>query len=118
MTYPYGAHLAQVEVDLETIGVEIRSYFIAYEVGQAVSSMLAARGKPTRAAQALGDALLEEFHYDDSGQPLAATFIDYTEPTTAEVPDVDTLICEDAPSPDNPLGLKGAGGGPSDVEKL
>ncbi len=43
--------------------------------------------------------------------PLAATFIDYMEPAAAEVPYVETLICEDAPSPDNPLGLKGAGEG-------
>ena len=55
--------------------------------------------------------MLEEFRYDDSGQPLAATFIDYMEPTAAEVPRVETLVCEDAPSPDNPLGLKGAGEG-------
>ena len=63
------------------------------------------------AAQGIGGALFEEFRYDGSGQPLAATFIDYLEPTAAEVPRVETLICEDAPSPDNPLGVKGAGEG-------
>ncbi len=55
--------------------------------------------------------MLEEFRYDESGQPLATTFIDYLEPTAREVPRVETLICEDAPSPDNPLGVKGAGEG-------
>jgi aerobic carbon-monoxide dehydrogenase large subunit len=111
MTYPYGIHLAQVEVDPETGGVEIRRYFVAYEVGRAVNPTLVEGQLIGGAAQGLGGALLEEFRYDDSGQPLAATFIDYMEPTAAEVPRVETLICEDAPSPDNPLGLKGAGEG-------
>lgn len=111
MTYPYGVHLTQVEVDSETGGVEIRRYFVAYEVGRAVNPTLVEGQLVGGAAQGLGGALLEEFRYDDSGQPLAATFIDYMEPTAAEVPRVETLVCEDAPSPDNPLGLKGAGEG-------
>ncbi|MDP8926313.1 MAG: xanthine dehydrogenase family protein molybdopterin-binding subunit [Actinomycetota bacterium] len=112
MTYPYGVHLAQVEVDPETGGVEILRYFVAYEVGRAVNPTLVEGQLVGGAAQGLGGALLEEFRYDDAGQPLAATFIDYMEPTASEVPRrVETLICEDAPSPDNPLGLKGAGEG-------
>jgi carbon-monoxide dehydrogenase large subunit/6-hydroxypseudooxynicotine dehydrogenase subunit gamma len=111
MTYPYGVHLAQVEVDPETGGVKIRRYFVAYEVGRAVNPTLVEGQLIGGAAQGIGGALLEEFRYDASGQPLASTFIDYLEPTAAEVPRVGTLICEDAPSPDNPLGVKGAGEG-------
>jgi aerobic carbon-monoxide dehydrogenase large subunit len=111
MTYPYGVHLAQVELDPETGGVEIRRYFVAYEVGRAVNPTLVEGQLIGGAAQGIGGALLEEFRYDASGQPLASTFIDYLEPTAAEVPRVGTLICEDAPSPDNPLGVKGAGEG-------
>jgi aerobic carbon-monoxide dehydrogenase large subunit len=111
MTYPYGVHLAQVEIDPETGGVEVRRYFIAYEVGRAVNPTLVEGQLIGGAAQGIGGALFEEFRYDDSGQPLAATFVDYLEPTAAEVPRVETLVCEDAPSPDNPLGLKGAGEG-------
>lgn len=111
MTYPYGVHLAQVEVDPETGGVEIKRYFIAYEVGRAINPTLVKGQLVGGAAQGLGGALFEDFRYDDSGQPLAANFIDYLEPTAAEVPRVETLICEDAPSPDNPLGAKGAGEG-------
>ena len=112
MTYPYGIHLAQVEVDGETGGVEVLRYFIAYEVGRAVNPTLVEGQLIGGAAQGLGGALLEEFRYDESGQPLAATFIDYLEPTAAELPwQVETFVCEDAPSPDNPLGLKGAGEG-------
>jgi aerobic carbon-monoxide dehydrogenase large subunit len=111
MTYPYGVHLAQVEVDPETGGVEIRRYFVAYEVGRAINPTLVEGQLVGGAAQGIGGALLEEFAYDASGQPLASTFIDYLEPTAAEVPRVGTLVCEDAPSPDNPLGVKGAGEG-------
>ena len=111
MTYPYGVHLAQVEVDPETGGVRIARYFVAYEVGRAVNPTLVEGQLVGGAAQGIGGALLEEFRYDASGQPLASTFIDYLEPTAAEVPRVGTLICEDAPSPDNPLGVKGAGEG-------
>jgi aerobic carbon-monoxide dehydrogenase large subunit len=111
MTYPYGVHLAQIEIDPETGGVAIRRYFVAYEVGRAVNPTLVEGQLIGGAAQGLGGALLEEFRYDDSGQPLTATFIDYMEPTAAEIPRIRTLVCEDAPSPDNPLGLKGAGEG-------
>ena len=111
MTYPYGVHLAQVEIDPGTGGVEVRRYFVAYEVGRAVNPTLVEGQLVGGVAQGLGGALLEEFRYDESGQPLATTFIDYLEPTAREVPRIETLICEDAPSPDNPLGVKGAGEG-------
>lgn len=111
MTYPYGVHLAQVEIDPGTGGVDVRRYFVAYEIGRAVNPALVEGQLVGGVAQGLGGALLEEFRYDESGQPLATTFIDYVEPTAMEVPRVETLICEDAPSPDNPLGAKGAGEG-------
>ncbi len=62
-------------------------------------------------AQGVGGALLEEFRYDENGEPLSVTFADYLMPTAREVPDVSILVSEDAPSPLNPLGLKGAGEG-------
>jgi carbon-monoxide dehydrogenase large subunit/6-hydroxypseudooxynicotine dehydrogenase subunit gamma len=62
-------------------------------------------------AQGLGGALFEEFAYDERGEPMATTFADYLMPTAKEVPAVDVLIAEDAPSPRNPLGIKGAGEG-------
>jgi carbon-monoxide dehydrogenase large subunit/6-hydroxypseudooxynicotine dehydrogenase subunit gamma len=63
------------------------------------------------AAQGVGGALLEEFQYDESGQPLVTSFMDYLMPTAAETPLVEVLLSEDAPSPLNPLGVKGAGEG-------
>jgi len=60
-------------------------------------------------AQGIGGALYEKFLYDEFGQPLAGTFADYMMPTAREVPPVEVLITEDAPSPLNPPGVKGAG---------
>ena len=60
-------------------------------------------------AQGLGGALAEEFAYDAEGQPLSVTFADYLMPTACETPRVEVLLLEDAPSPLNALGLKGAG---------
>src|SRR5258708_32541072 len=62
-------------------------------------------------AQGLGGALSEEFRYDERGEPLSVTFADYLVPTLRDVPAVDVLLTQDAPSPRNPLGLKGAGEG-------
>jgi carbon-monoxide dehydrogenase large subunit/6-hydroxypseudooxynicotine dehydrogenase subunit gamma len=111
MTYPYGVHAAVVAIDQETGGVTIERYLIAYDVGRAVNPMLVEGQLVGGFAQGLGGALLEEFLYDARGEPLATTFADYLIPTAREVPAVDVLITEDAPSPRNPLGLKGAGEG-------
>jgi carbon-monoxide dehydrogenase large subunit/6-hydroxypseudooxynicotine dehydrogenase subunit gamma len=62
-------------------------------------------------AQGLGGALFEEFCYDDRGEPLSTTFADYLVPSAHDVPVMEVLLTEDAPSPRNPLGLKGAGEG-------
>jgi CO/xanthine dehydrogenase Mo-binding subunit len=111
MVYPYGVHIAVVAVDRATGGVKVERYCIAYDVGRAVNPMLVEGQLTGGAAQGLGGALFEEFVYDDRGEPLAVTFADYLIPTAAEIPAIDTLITEDAPSPRNPLGLKGAGEG-------
>jgi len=60
-------------------------------------------------AQGVGGALFEEFVYDEKGEPLSVTFADYLLPTAREVPALEVLLTEDAPSPLNTLGLKGAG---------
>ena len=62
-------------------------------------------------AQGLGGALFEEFLFNEQGQPLSVTFADYLIPTLREVPEIDVLVTEDAPSPLNPLGVKGGGEG-------
>jgi CO/xanthine dehydrogenase Mo-binding subunit len=111
MVYPYGAHVAQVRVDAETGGVTIERYLMAYDIGRAVNPMLIEGQIAGGFAQGVGGALLEEFLYDENGEPLSVTFADYLLPTAREVPAADIIITEDAPSPLNPLGLKGAGEG-------
>ncbi len=111
MAYPYGIHVAVVRVDPDTGAVDPERLVVAYDVGRAVNPLLVDGQIHGGAAQGLGGALLEEFLYDETGQPLAATFMDYLMPTVAEMPPVETLVTEDAPSPLNPLGVKGAGEG-------
>lgn len=111
MCYPYGLHVAVVRVDRGTGRVTAERIFVAYDVGRAVNPMLVEGQIVGGAAQGLGGALLEEFRYDADGQPQCTTFMDYLTPTRAEMPPVHVLITEDAPSPRNPLGVKGAGEG-------
>jgi len=111
MVYPYGIHLAAVRIDPETGNVEIERYVIAYDIGKAVNPKLVEGQIAGGLAQGIGGALLEEFRYDQSGEPLSVTFADYLMPTAREVPKISILVAEDAPSPLNPLGLKGAGEG-------
>ena len=70
MTYPYGIHLAHVEVDPDSGGVRILGYFIGYEVGRAVVPALVEGQLVGGAAQGIAGALLEEFRYTEDGQPL------------------------------------------------
>ena len=109
MNYPYGVHIAVVRVDRETGGITVERYLVAYDIGKAVNPMLVEGQIAGGFAQGIGGALLEEFHYDERGEPLAVNFADYLMPTAREIPALQVVITEDAPSPLNPLGLKGAG---------
>jgi len=112
MTYPYGAHAAVVEVDPGTGRVEILDYAIAYDVGRAVNPRLVEGQMVGGLAQGIGGALLEDLVYDAAAQPLSTTFMDYLLPTSMEMPQhVSVQILEEAPTPLNPLGVKGAGEG-------
>ncbi len=111
MVYPYGVHVAVARVDGDTGAVHIEHYLIAYDIGKAVNPKLVEGQIAGGMAQGIGGALLEEFRYDENGEPLSVTFADYLMPTVREVPELTIIVSEDAPSPLNPLGLKGAGEG-------
>ncbi|HEY4142555.1 MAG TPA: xanthine dehydrogenase family protein molybdopterin-binding subunit [Pseudolabrys sp.] len=111
MVYPYGVHVAAVRIDTETGSIAIERYVMAYDIGKAVNPKLVEGQIAGGLAQGIGGALLEEFLYDENGEPLSVTFADYLMPTAHEVPPSTVLITEDAPSPLNALGLKGAGEG-------
>ncbi len=107
--YPYGNHLAVVKVDPDTGGVQVLRYVIGYDIGRAINPMLVKGQISGGFAQGLGGALLEEFTYNERGDPLAVTFADYLLPSLRETPDVEIILTQDYPSPLNPLGIKGAG---------
>jgi len=111
MNYPYGIHFAVVRIDRETGAVAVERYFVAYDIGKAVNPMLVEGQIAGGVAQGLGGALFEEFRYDARGEPICVNFADYTIPTAREIPPIEVLISEDAPSPLNSLGVKGAGEG-------
>ena len=94
----------------ETGGVTIERYLIAYDIGRAVNPMLV-EGQIAAAWRKAGRRALEEFLYGEDGEPLSVTFADYLMPTAREVPEIEVMVTEDAPSPLNPLGVKGAGEG-------
>lgn len=111
MTYPYGVHIAEVEINPETGKITIPNYYIGYDVGKSVNPVLVKGQIVGGMAQGLGGTMFEELKYDDAGQLVTGTFMDYLIPTAEEVPEINVEILEDAPSPLNPLGLKGAGEG-------
>ncbi|WP_179137822.1 xanthine dehydrogenase family protein molybdopterin-binding subunit, partial [Candidatus Entotheonella palauensis] len=107
--YPCGAHAVHVAVDPETGKIDILKYVIAEDVGHVINPLLLTGQAIGAAAQGVGATLLEELVYDDDGQLLSGTFMDYLLPTSREVPAFDLAILDLAPSPVNPLGVKGAG---------
>jgi len=111
MGFPYGIHLVVARIAPDTMEIQLEKLVIAFDVGKAINPMLIGGQFAGAAAQGIGGALFEEFVYDEGGQPLATNFADYLLPTVHEVPKVEILLREDAPSPLNPLGIKGAGEG-------
>jgi carbon-monoxide dehydrogenase large subunit/6-hydroxypseudooxynicotine dehydrogenase subunit gamma len=107
--YPYGNHLAVVKVDPDTGGVKVLRYVVGYDIGRAINPVLVKGQIAGGFAQGLGGALMEEFTYNERGDPLAVTFADYLLPTVRETPDLEIILREDYPTPLNPLGIKGAG---------
>lgn len=105
---PYGTYLAVVEVDPETGGVTLERMVTVDDAGTVINPMIVLGQVHGGAAQAVGQALYEEFAYDEMGNPLTASFLDYTVPSAAELPSFESHLTEH-PSPNNPLGAKGVG---------
>ena len=107
--YPCGTHVVHLAVDAETGEIDILRYVIVEDVGHVINPLLL-RGQITgAAAQGVGATILEELVYDEQGQMLAGTFMDYLLPTATDIPDFETKVLDLAPSPLNPLGVKGGG---------
>ncbi len=110
-TYSYGSHAAHVAVDPETGKMEVLRYVVVEDVGRCINPLTMHGQSVGGAAQGIGGAMLEELVYDSGGQLLSGSLMDYLLPTSQDIPNIETIITEDAPSPLNPLGVKGAGEG-------
>ena len=107
-TYPAGAHLCEVEVDPETGVVAIERFVAVDDFGHVVNPMIVEGQVHGGLAQGIGQALLEHGVYDESGQLLSGSYMDYTMPRADDLPNflVDTTT---TPCTHNPLGVKGCG---------
>ncbi|PYM62431.1 MAG: xanthine dehydrogenase [Candidatus Rokuibacteriota bacterium] len=110
VTYASAAHVAWVEVDPATGAVRLLRYVVAHDCGRVINPVIVEGQIHGGVAQGVGGALLEEMVYDDQGQLLTGTLMDYLVPTAMEVPPIETAHLE-YPSPRNPLGIKGVGEG-------
>lgn len=107
-TYPFGTHIAIVEVDAETGKVSLKRFIAVDDVGNVINPMIVEGQIHGGLAQGIGQALLEGAIYDDEGQLLNGSYMDYAMPRADDLPsfEVDRKV---TPCPHNPLGVKGAG---------
>ena len=106
--FPFGAHACIVDVDAETGKVDIVRYVAVDDCGPAINPMLIDGQIHGGITHAIGQALYERIHYDEDGQLVTGTFVDYALPSAADVPSFETDRTE-TPSPVNSLGVKGVG---------
>ncbi len=107
-TFPFGAHIAVVEVDTETGGVELIRHIAVDDCGRILNPLLVTGQQHGGIAQGAAQALYEGIFYDSDGNPLTGNLMDYAIPSAAELPYFETFNTE-TPSPRNPLGAKGIG---------
>ncbi len=106
--FPFGAHIAVVEVDRDTGEVEIQRYVAVDDCGKVINPLLVDGQVHGGVAQGLGPAFLEEVVYDETGQLLTGTLMDYAIPKAKHMPWIESSRLE-TPAPHNPLGAKGVG---------
>jgi carbon-monoxide dehydrogenase large subunit len=107
-TFPFGAHVAVVEVDTESGKAVVDRIVTVDDAGPVLNPLLAEGQRHGGIAQGISQALLEEVVYDADGNPLTSTFADYAFPSAAELPSF-TLVNMETPTPLNPIGAKGIG---------
>ncbi len=110
VTWAYAANAAIVEIDTDTGQVEIERYVEVHDAGTLINPGMADGQVKGGLVQGLGGALFEELAYDEQGQLLTGSFMDYLLPTASDVPPI-TVIHQETPSPRNAFGFKGLGEG-------
>ncbi len=106
--FPNGCHIAEVEVDPQTGAAHVVKYFAVNDLGTVVNPMLVAGQIQGGAVQGLGQALLEQAVYDQDGQLVTGSFMDYAMPRAHDVPMIE-VASHPVPTKGNPLGAKGCG---------
>jgi aerobic carbon-monoxide dehydrogenase large subunit len=109
-TYSNGTHVAEVEVDIETGGVEILRYTVLHDCGTVINPMVVEGQVIGGISHGIGNALFERLHHDGGAQPQTTSFGEYLLPAAPDMPPIAILHTQTA-SPLNPLGMKGAGEG-------
>lgn len=107
-TFPNGCHLCEIEIDQATGAIEFKNYVIEDDIGRILNPLMLTSQIMGGCGQGIGQALYEESMYDESGQLVNGSFMDYTMPRADNVPMFDFHYTE-VPSPSNRLGVKGAG---------
>ncbi len=107
-TFPFGAHVAVVEVDPATGGVALKRYVAVDDCGPQINPMIVEGQVHGGVVQGIGQALWEEAIYDETGQLLTGTLMDYAIPRADGLPPIEVLSTV-TPSPHHPLGVKGIG---------
>lgn len=107
-TFPSSAHMAMVEIDKETGEVKLLSYYAVDDVGKVINPLIVRGQIVGGIVQGIGQALWEHGYYDESGQLLSGSLLDYAMPRADGFPSF-TVDRIETPSPHNPLGVKGAG---------
>jgi carbon-monoxide dehydrogenase large subunit len=107
-TFASGMHAVVVETDPETAEIKILRYCVVHDCGTLINPRIVEGQIHGGVAQGVGGALYERIVYDENGQPLNASYMDFLIPYASEVPKIETDHLE-TPSPLNPLGVKGAG---------
>src|SRR5262249_56536246 len=110
VTWSNATHLALVEVDAASGRIDIERYLVAHDCGVVINPMLVEGQIVGGSVQGLGGGLLEEFVYDEQGQLLTGSLMDYALPRASDAPGME-LFHQHSPSPRNPLGVKGVGEG-------
>jgi len=108
-TWPNGCQVAEVELDPETGAVRVARHCAVDDIGRVINPLTAESQVHGGIAQGLGQALFEHSRYDESGQLLTGSFMDYAMPRAGDLPDLVTQFDESVPTQMNPLGAKGAG---------
>ncbi len=103
-----GIHAMIIEVDPETMQIDIQKYLVVHDCGKVINPLILDGQIHGGVAQGIGNAFYERLAYDENGQLLNGTFMDYHLPTSLDVPRMETVHSE-TPSPLNPMGVKGAG---------